>query len=146
MAGAYTTARLTSLNPDTAGQTIGSVQPITEDLPLQNVPRYTANAALGYAHQFSPNTKLTARLDTTWTGSFYDLSYYFTELPGYAITNLRIGLLRNSLTTQLFASNLTNKYARLGINTMQWSLPVPSFSRPAISTPRTIGVEVNYEF
>jgi iron complex outermembrane recepter protein len=146
LAGTHVTAHLTSLSAGVAGQTIGSVHPITANLPLQNVPKYTANATLNYSHRFSPDTKMTARLDTTWTGSFYDLNYYFTQLPGYAITNLRLGLLHKSLSTYLFANNLTNKFAELGINTMQWSLPVPSFSRPAVTTPRTIGVEVQYGF
>jgi len=48
--------------------------------------------------------------------------------------------------TFLFAHNLTDKIAVLTASTMTWIGPLPPIYRPAVTTPRTVGVEVNYAF
>jgi len=128
------------------GEAVGPTTALTPGRPLENVPRYTVSAALSYHHPISDNYAMTARLDATRTGSSYDLSYYFQELPAYTVVNLRFGLLGDRLSAYLFADNLADKIAIQTINTMTWSLPVPSFERAAVTAPRTIGVDLSYRF
>jgi outer membrane receptor protein involved in Fe transport len=46
----------------------------------------------------------------------------------------------------LFADNLTDKRAQLGINTTGFSYTIPSLIRVATNQPRTIGVDLKYRF
>jgi hypothetical protein len=46
----------------------------------------------------------------------------------------------------LFADNLTDKRAQLGINTTGFSYTIPSLIRVATNQPRTIGVDLKYQF
>ncbi|HEX4241994.1 MAG TPA: TonB-dependent receptor [Steroidobacteraceae bacterium] len=144
--GAYTEAHITDVNPASAGQALGGTTPLVPGLPLENVPRYTANAALNYSHPLGNGYRLISRVSATATGPSHDISYYFQELPGYTIANARLGVSHGPLETFLFVDNLADKLAVVTIDTMAWSLPVPSLTRPAITTPRTIGVDLTYKF
>jgi hypothetical protein len=86
------------------------------------------------------------RVDATRTGPTHDISYYFETLPAYTIANARVGVNGGALTASLFVNNFTNKVGILTIDTMAWQIPVPSFTRPAIAQPRTVGIDVQYRF
>jgi hypothetical protein len=115
-------------------------------LPLINIPRYTVNAALNYSYPLTADIRVSARLSTTTIGPYHDLSYYFEKLPGYTVTDVRLGLVRGPFQAFLFANNMANKLAVTTINTQSWSLPIPSLTRAVITTPRTVGIDFNYNF
>jgi hypothetical protein len=46
----------------------------------------------------------------------------------------------------VFADNLTNKHAELGINTTGFSWTIPSLVRVVTNQPRTVGVDLRYKF
>ena len=46
----------------------------------------------------------------------------------------------------VFADNLTNKHAQLGINTTAFAWTIPSVERVATNQPRTIGIDIKYSF
>ncbi len=144
--GSYTQSHILSVLPALLGNTVGSVQTLEPGLPVLNVPRYAGSVALNYAYPIYDNYKLTARLSADTTGPFYDINYYIQPVPGYTLADARIGLVGGPWGVYLFGQNLTNKIAILTTNTHSWSTPEPSINTPAVTTPRTIGVEVNYKF
>lgn len=144
--GTYTDAHLKDLAASAVGLTIGSTTKLTPGMPLENVPRYTINVSASYDFPVSDTYKVLARIDGTRVGSFYDISYYFQQLPAYTILNARVGLLGGRFVPYVFVDNLVNKHAEVTINTMSWAAPIPSLTRPAITTPRTIGIDLQYRF
>jgi hypothetical protein len=111
-----------------------------------NVPRYEVTSALNYSIPISDHYKLTARLSETTTGPFYDINYYVQQLPSYTLASARVGLVGGPWAAYLFANNLTDKIAILTIDTRSYSTPTPAFNQPSVTTPRTVGLELNYKF
>lgn len=144
--GTYTNARLTSVDASVAGLTIGPSKVIASGTLLENVPKYTANAALTYTRPLSGSFKFVARAADVVVGPLYDISYYYTRLPSYNLVNARVGLSNGSLSAFLFADNATNKHALLSVNNYSYSIAVPSLTRGTINQPRTIGLDVQLQF
>lgn len=144
--GAYTQAHITSVNPSLRGNTIGSVQPLLPGTPVLNVPKYDFTAAINFSHPITDKYRVTARLSSTTTGPFYDINYAVAEVPGNTIADARIGVIGGPWAVYLFAQNLTNKISILTTNTHSWSEPTPALDTPSVTTPRTIGLEVNYKY
>jgi len=144
--GAYTEAHIRDVNAASEGRLLGATTPLVAGLALENVPRYTVNVAADYSYPVSSDYSLNTRLSATRTGPFHDISYYFQEFPAYTIADLRLGVVGGPLSAYLFANNIADKIAIVTVNTMEWNLPVPSFTRPAVTTPRTMGIDVNYKF
>jgi iron complex outermembrane recepter protein len=140
--GTYTHATLTSVNTtleqaDTA---------FTPGLGLLNVPKYTETTSLTYVKPISDNLKFSARLNNSYVGQATDIDFTYGTLPSYNLVGLRFGLLGEKLSGFLFADNLTDKRAQLGINTTGFAYTIPSLIRVATNQPRTIGVDVKYQF
>lgn len=146
LSGAYTHAQFKSINSDLLGNTIGSTEKLSPGVPVLNVPRYEASAAVDFSYPVFDGYRLTARLSETTTGPFYDIDYYVQQLPGYTFADLRFGLVGGPWASYLYVRNLTDKIAELTIDTHDWTTPVPAYQQAAVSTPRTIGLEVNYKF
>src|SRR5262249_55109433 len=90
--GNYTTARITSVDPAFAGNTIGATEPLAPGIPILNVPRYTFSESIDLTIPVADHLKFIGRLSATTTSSFHDIDYYVQELPGYTIADLRLGL------------------------------------------------------
>jgi outer membrane receptor protein involved in Fe transport len=146
LAGSYTTARITSINPQLLGTTLGATEALSPGIPVLNVPRYEVTAAVDFSHPVSDRFKATARLSATVTGTSHDIDYYVQQLPGYTLINARIGLVGGPWAIYAFANNLADKIAILTIDTHPYTVPTPALSQPSVSTPRTVGLEVNYKF
>jgi len=145
LSAAYTQAYLKSIAAGVQG-TIGSTTALTPGLRLDNVPHYTVNASATYDFPISDSYRVLARLSSTTIGPTYDISYYTQQIPGYTMFNGRIGLLGGSLVPYIFVDNLTNKHAVTTIDTQEWDAATPAFNRDAITTPRTIGIDLQYKF
>jgi outer membrane receptor protein involved in Fe transport len=65
--------------------------------------------------------------------------------PSYEIADLRGGVRLKNMECALFIKNLTNEYANLS-DTNAISLQATGQSRVAISPPRTIGLELRYQY
>jgi iron complex outermembrane receptor protein len=146
VSGTYTTAHIVSVNSSLAGSTIGSTENLVPGIPLLNVPEYSFSEAVDYAVPLTEAVNLTARLNATTTGPSYDLNYYVERLPSYTIVDARVGLTSSRWEGYLFARNLTNKIAELTVDTMAYFAATPSLDFPAVTTPRTIGVQLNYKY
>ena len=140
--GTYTHATLTSVNA-VLEQADSAFQP---GLGLLNVPKYTETTALTYTQPISDNLKFSARVNNSYVGPATDIDFTYGTLPAYDLVGLRLGLIGAKLSGFLFVDNATDKRAQLGINTTGFSYTIPSLIRVATNQPRTIGVDLKYEF
>jgi outer membrane receptor protein involved in Fe transport len=140
--GTYTHAQLTSVNA-ALEEADSFFQP---GLGLLNVPKYTETTSLTYTKPISSNLKFMARVNNSYVGEATDIDFTYGTLPPYDLLGLRFGLIGERLEGFLFADNLTDKRAQLGINTTGFSYTIASLIRVATNQPRTIGVDLKYRF
>jgi outer membrane receptor protein involved in Fe transport len=119
---------------------------------LPSVPSATGNVNLNCHRPLNDRYKLTARLDTTYTGSRVDLTFpggvpdTQSPLAAYTLTNLRVGLNAEAgWQVALFANNVTNKRAQLE-NIAEITFANSAFNRVETNQPRTIGVDLGFRF
>jgi iron complex outermembrane recepter protein len=140
--GTYTHATITQVN-----SAISAVDPsLAPGLPILNIPKYTQTASVTYTHPAFDDVNFTARLSNSYVGQETDIEYTYATLPSYNLVALRFGLVGNKASAYLFADNLTDKRAMLGINTTAFAWTIPSVERVATNQPRTIGLDFNYKF
>lgn len=140
--GTYTHATLTSVN-----WAVTAVDPsLADGLNILNVPKYTETTSLTYTTPVSDSYKFMARVNNSYVGESTDIEYTYATLPAYDLVGLRFGLISNKLSGYVFADNLANKHAELGINTTGFSWTIPSLERVVTNQPRTIGVDIKYNF
>jgi len=116
-------------------------------VPILNVPRQTAGGSLAYSTIVAGDYHVTARGSVTYTGWSTDEAYYFgIHLPGYALAAARVTVARDSWSATVFGDNLLNKVALTTANNTQFQFNIPQLTRYTTNQPRTIGVQVNYNF
>ncbi|MFI4908438.1 MAG: TonB-dependent receptor [Steroidobacterales bacterium] len=153
LSGSWTKADITSPNANyesslgNAGFSFPtcSVGGSCSSIPILNVPKETASAAIEYARPLGTMT-LTARLDGTYTGSSWDEAFSVIELPGYAMANFRLGLSAERWTGALFVTNLTNKVPWVSANNTSFSFNIGPLTRISTLQPMTIGTQWSYHF
>jgi outer membrane receptor protein involved in Fe transport len=127
---------------------------LAEDVPstgghkgdeLQDTPEWTGSAALNKAQIIGHGLTLTGRLDATFVGNRIDVTYARNELPSYALANARLKLDTGKWSGALYIENLLNKVASIN-NPTSLSVNVPTFNRVDTNQPRTIGVEIHYDY
>ena len=144
--GAYTESEVTHVAASSQGNLLAANQPLTDGVPIQNVPKYTLSTWIEYQRQLANGYQASLRVLDAYVASQHDLAFYFQELPGYNLLNMRLGLARGAWQAHLFGDNLLNKQAELTINTTSYSLLVPAFNRVATNQPRTFGLDLQYQF
>jgi iron complex outermembrane receptor protein len=112
---------------------------------IQQVPKVTGTLALSYRHQFTDDLALTARAESTYTGSRTDATYSVNTLPSYDLTNVRAGIDTGRWSAVLFVNNVADK--RVPLNTVtQDATNVADWNRIAVNQPRTAGIDLNVRF
>jgi iron complex outermembrane recepter protein len=140
--GAYTHATLASVTASAA-----RADPVfVPGFPILNIPKWTETTSLTYMTPISDNYKFMARVNNSYVGQSTDVEFNYATLPSYDLVNLRFGLVGKKLSGYIFTDNLTNKRAELGINTTGFSWTSPSIVRAATNQPRTVGVDIQYNF
>jgi outer membrane receptor protein involved in Fe transport len=142
VSGTYTDAQLDKVS---AAVTTADSQ-IAKGTPILDVPKYTSSIALAYVRSLNADFDFTARISDSYVGPQTDISYGYHNLEPYNLVNMRLGLVGTQWSGYLFADNLTDKRAALGINTTSVAWLTPSTTRVATNQPRTIGIDVNYRF
>jgi iron complex outermembrane recepter protein len=141
-AGTYISSELTRVNP-----AISAADPaLVQGLPILNIPKYTANAALAYVHPINADYDFTARVMDSYVGHSLDVAFSYQELSAYNIVTLRLGAVSKGLSGYFFVDNLTDERAALSVNTTSLSWVSPSTTRVSTNQPRTIGIEASYKF
>lgn len=146
MNGVYTKSEITKVSPQAQGFIIAQGQPISPGTAIQNVPLYTATATVDYRRPITDSIDLISRAFDSYVGPSHDVAYYYQELPGYNLVNLRVGISKGHFEGFLFGDNLADKHAPLTINTTSFAVQVPDITRISTNQPRTIGVDFKYRF
>ena len=119
--------------------------PFTPGAEIQQVPKWTGTLALTYRHELMDQLAVTARAESTYTGSRTDATFYVNTLPSYDLTNVRAGFDGGSWSAVLFINNVADKRALLN-NITQDANNLADLNRIAVSQPRTAGIDLNYKF
>jgi outer membrane receptor protein involved in Fe transport len=136
---AYLTA--SQVNPNVTGPGVAG-----NTIPF--APRYQGSLGAEYTVPLTQVFAGTVRLDESYVGESYselnDSDGFDTELPAYALTNLRLGLLNvnSDWSVSLYADNIFNK---VGLVTSANSALQPT-TEVASVPPRTIGVNFRMKF
>jgi outer membrane receptor protein involved in Fe transport len=153
LAGTWTKANITNVNPAYIGS-LGnsgysfptcSSEAHCSSVPILNVPKETASAAIEYSQPLG-NLTMKARLDGSYTGSSWDESYSVIQLPGYGLANFRIGVSADRWTATFFVDNLTNKVPWVSANNTSFSFNIGPLTRISTLQPMTIGTQASYRF
>ena len=135
--GGYTHAKIKTAEPGSAF-TVGE--------QIQEVPTWTNTTAVEYHRPVTDNFNYIARLANVYVGPTTDVSYAVNNLPGRDFINLRTGLVdRHGVSVLLFVNNLADTRAILD-NTNAFSFNVATLNRVATNQPRTIGLDITYQF
>jgi iron complex outermembrane receptor protein len=112
---------------------------------IQDVPDLTYHASLAYTRTLSDQLELISRVENTYVGSRYDPNRLggFPLVSSYDLTNARVGVRMEHWQASLFANNVFNKHAELGITGNEIG-NIPAFISLISNQPLTVGVDVSY--
>jgi iron complex outermembrane recepter protein len=137
LSGNYIAASIDKVNAQT-----GLVAP----LPILNVPKYTVNGSVVYAHEVGKDATLVTRISDVFVGPVKDQAYFYYDIPTYNLVNFRTSLEKGPMTLALFVDNVTNKHAIYSINNTSFQFNMPALMRASTNQPRTFGFDVGYRF
>jgi outer membrane receptor protein involved in Fe transport len=124
---------------------------------LPDVAPENGNLNLSYSKNFMKKFVFKAEAETVYVGPRYSLSflYYpgyvesgeYTQLPGYELTNFRVGVSsqQNDWSVTLFVNNAFNMQASLEFLYSE-TQPSAAFNRVVSNQPLTAGVDLSYRF
>ena len=114
---------------------------------IQDVPDLTYHVGLSYTRALSDHKDLISRIDTSYVGLRYEPDRLggYPSVPSYTLTNARIGVRTGQWQTALFANNIFNKRAVLGV-TGNEATNIPAFISEVSNQPLTIGLDFSYHF
>jgi iron complex outermembrane recepter protein len=115
---------------------------------LENAPRWMASASADYTKQIDAATSGYARLDlSTSTRQFnnFETTSIYYHTGGYSLANLRFGAKHENWDAALFIQNALNKHAETALPGA-YSFDLPTTRRISVNRPRTIGLQVKYDF
>jgi|HubBroStandDraft_1064217.scaffolds.fasta_scaffold34430_1 iron complex outermembrane receptor protein len=124
---------------------------------LPDVAPVNGNLNLSYSTSIMKKYVFKAEAETVYVGPRYSLSflYYpgyvesgeYTQLPGYELTNFRVGVSsqQNDWSVTLFVNNAFNKQAYLEYLYTE-TQPSAAFNRVVSNQPLTGGVDISYRF
>jgi outer membrane receptor protein involved in Fe transport len=132
----------------------GSYWQIKPNNVLPDVARINGDIVLAYAKDFAEKYTFKAQVEFSYTGSRYSLAFgngyevngQYIKLPGYDLTNIRVGVeSEDGWEAALFVNNLTNTHAQLE-NLFQLNEASSAFNRVVTNQPLTGGVDLTYHF
>jgi iron complex outermembrane recepter protein len=130
---------------------------ITPTNVLPDVAPVNGNLNFSYSTSLLKKYVFKAEAETVYVGPRYSLSflYYpnyvesgeYTQLPGYELTNFRVGISsqQNDWGVSLFVNNAFNKQASLEYLYTE-TQPSAAFNRVVSNQPLTAGVDLSYHF
>jgi iron complex outermembrane recepter protein len=135
--GAWTHSTITSANPATG---------IPDGTPVLNIPKETGDLALVYDRHLWSDVNWTTRLSDSYVGTTHDIAFAPTILPPYMLVAARSGFKWDGYNISVFGDNLGNKHAELTTNNTAFTWNSPTITRVTTNQPRTIGVDLQYQF
>jgi iron complex outermembrane receptor protein len=136
---AYNEAKLTSTVPGAAGGT---------GQTLEYAPRWMGAASAEYTHAIDADTSAYVRGDfsaTTREDANYSYQSIYNNIAGYSLLNLRLGVKRMGWTGALFVANALDRLAETELP-LSNGVDLPTQRRIALNRPRTIGLDVRFDY
>jgi iron complex outermembrane receptor protein len=136
---AYNEAKLTSTVPGAQGQ-VGQT--------LEYAPRWMGSGSAEYSRAISASTSGYLRADystTTHENANYNQQSIYYNVPGYSLLNLRLGFTHEAWQGGLFVSNALDKHAQTELPLAN-GVDLPTQRRVAMNRPRTIGIDMRFDY
>jgi outer membrane receptor protein involved in Fe transport len=135
----YNEAKLTSTIPGAAGQA-GET--------LEYAPRWMGATSAQYTHELTADTSAYLRGDfntTSRENTSYNPQSIYYNIAGYSLLNLRLGVKHAAWTGGLFVSNALDRHAETELP-LSNGVDLPTQRRIALNRPRTIGLDIRYDY
>jgi iron complex outermembrane recepter protein len=135
----YNEAKLTSTIPGAAGRT---------GQTLEYAPRWMGAAAAEYTRAIDADTSAYLRGDINSTSSedtSYNSQSIYYNIAGYSLLNLRLGVKHRAWTGSLFVTNALDKRAETELP-LSNGVDLPTQRRIALNRPRTIGLDMRFDY
>ena len=139
LGGAFNQAQLTSTVAGAQGQ-VGNT--------LENSPKWNGAASIEYHREFGPNLSGFGRFDINTTSHEYNNFVYtniYSQDAGYSLANIRFGVRRSRWQSSLFVLNLFDKHAETALP-ISSAADLPNQRRFSLNRPRTVGLDVRFQF
>jgi iron complex outermembrane receptor protein len=135
----YKEAKLTSTIPGAAGQA---------GQTLEYAPRWTGAASAEYTRAIDAYTSAYLRGDFSSTSredANYNYQSIYYNIVGYSLLNLRLGVKHLGWTGGLFVTNALERRAETELP-LSNGVDLPTQRRIALNRPRTIGVDIRFDY
>jgi iron complex outermembrane recepter protein len=135
----YNEAKLTSTVPGAAGQA---------GQTLEYAPRWMGAASAEYTHAIDADTSGYLRGDfssSTREDANYNYQSIYYSIAGYSLLNLRLGVKHIGWTGGLFVTNALDRHAETELP-LSNGVDLPTQRRIALNRPRTIGVDIRFDY
>jgi len=135
----YNEAKLTSTIPGAAGQA---------GQTLEYAPRWMGATSAEYTRAIDADTSAYLRGDFSFTSredtSYNSQSIYY-NIAGYSLLNLRLGVKHLRWSGGLFVTNALDKRAETELP-LSNGIDLPTQRRIAMNRPRTIGLDIRFDY
>jgi iron complex outermembrane recepter protein len=135
----YNEAKLTSTIPGAQGQ---------EGEPLEYAPKWSGAAFAEYTRDITADTSGYLRGDFNTTShefANFNTQSVYRDIGGYSLLNLRLGIKHNAWRGGLFVSNALDKRAQTELPIAN-GIDLPTQRRIALNRPRTIGIDIRFDY
>jgi iron complex outermembrane receptor protein len=135
----YNEAKLTSTIPGAAGQA---------GQTLEYAPRWMGAASAEYTRAIGADTSAYLRADFNSTSSedtSYNSQSIYYNIAGYSLLNLRFGVKHLTWTASLFVTNALDRHAETELP-LSNAVDLPTQRRIALNLPRTIGLDIRFDY
>jgi iron complex outermembrane recepter protein len=136
---AYNEAKLTSTVPGAAG---------AADQTLEYAPRWMGATSAEYTRYIAAETSAFLRGDFNISSheyANYDAESIYRNVAGYSLLNLRLGVKHAAWTGGLFVTNALDRHAETELP-LSNGVDLPTQRRIALNRPRTIGIDVRFDY
>ena len=135
----YNEAKLTSTISGAAGQA---------GQTLEYAPRWMGTASAEYSHAIDADTSAYLRGDfscATREDANYNSQSIYYSIAGYSLLNLRLGVKHLAWSGGLFVTNALDRRAETELP-LSNGVDLPTQRRIAANRPRTIGLDVRFDY
>ena len=135
----YNEAKLTSTIAGAQGQT---------GQTLEYAPRWMGAVSAEYTRDITADTSAFLRGDFNTTShqySNFDTTSIYRDIGGYSLLNLRLGVKHNAWRGALFVSNALDKHAETELPIAN-GIDIPTQRTIALNRPRTIGLDIRFDY
>ena len=136
---AYDEAKLTSTVPGAQGHA---------GQPLEYAPRWMGSGSIEYTRALWDRTSAYVRAGfsaISHADANYNAQSIYYNVAGYSLLNLRLGVTRDSWQGGFFINNALNKAAETELP-LSNGIDLPTQRRVSLNRPRTIGIDVRYDY